>query len=68
MTLAKLYICEENFDHFPLFDETLRHKELCISVISLKVLNKMLELEFQDPSDHCYKAQHIKIRVLSNRI
>ena len=26
--------CDEIFNHFPLFDETLRHIELCNSLIS----------------------------------
>ena len=29
-----LVVGDENFDHFPLFDETLRHLELCTSVVS----------------------------------
>ena len=29
-----LALCDENFHHFPLVDETLRHTELCKSVIS----------------------------------
>ena len=34
-----LDLCDEIFDHFPLFDETLRHKELCKSVVSQLQLN-----------------------------
>ena len=28
-----LALCDEKFDYFPLFDESLRHMELCNSVI-----------------------------------
>ena len=30
---AQLYTCDVIFDYFPLFDETLRHIELCNSVL-----------------------------------
>ena len=34
MTLYGLALCDEMLDHFPLFDETLRHIELCNCVFS----------------------------------
>ena len=34
-----LTLCDEMFAHFPLFDETLRHTELCNSVISQPLRN-----------------------------
>ena len=34
MTLYGLALSDEMLDHFPLFDETVRHIELCNSVIS----------------------------------
>ena len=38
LLLSSTYV-KKNFDNFPLFDETLRHKELCISVfIIIRVL------------------------------
>ena len=34
MTLNCIALCEEMFDYFPPFDETLRHIELCNTIAS----------------------------------
>ena len=39
-----LSLCVETFDHFPLFDETFRHKELCNRVISQTFLTVQMLL------------------------
>ena len=54
-----------NFDHFPLFDETLRHRELCNSVISTVTYSE-IQQSFANMSENC-RPPPLSMRVHSDR-